>query len=88
MAFTYSVTKKTTFGDQHVHFGVLTVDATAGAVATGFGTIEHLHLTPKSVTTGFKVAKNAGATGTSTAGTLAVTGCTSGDEFFFTVYGR
>jgi hypothetical protein len=88
MAFTYTVTKKTTFGDQHVQFGTLVADGTAGDAATGLGVIEHLHVTPKSVTTGFKVAKNAGQTGTSTAGTLAVTGCTSGDEFFVTVYGR
>ena len=88
MAFTYTVNEKTVFGNMNVQMGTVTADATTGTVATGFGYIAHLHVTPKSVTTGFKVARNAGAAGTSTVGTLAITGCTSGDEFFVTVYGR
>lgn len=88
MAYTYAATKKTTFGDQRVQFGTVTADATAGDFATGLGVLEAVQVTPKSVTTGYKVRLNAGQSGTSTVGTVAITGCTSGDEFFVTVYGR
>ena len=89
MAFTYTVTEKTVFGNQNVDQAVVTADAAAGAVATGLGTITHVLWAPKSCTTAaVKFAKNAGTGGTSTVGTLAITGCASGDEFFVTVYGR
>lgn len=87
MAFTLTVNEKTVFGNMQVQMGTVTADATAGSVQTSLGRIRHITVTPKSVTTGYKVAVNAGATGTSTAGALAITGCTSGDEFFVTVYG-
>lgn len=87
MAFSVVVSEKTVFGNMNVQMGVLTADATAGSVALLTGKIRHAVLTPKSVTSGYKVALNAGPSGTSTVGTLAVTGCTSGDELYFTVYG-
>lgn len=87
MAFSLSVSEKTTFGNMNVVMGVVTADATAGSVATGLGNARHVHVTPKSATSGYKVRTNAGASGTFTAGTIAITGCTSGDEFFVTVFG-
>lgn len=87
MAFTLSVAEKTVFGNLQVQLGTVTADGTAGSVQTSLGRIRHVSVTPKSVTTGWKVAINAGESGTSTAGKLAITGCTSGDEFFVTVYG-
>ncbi len=80
MAFTLTVNEKTVFGNQVVYLGTVLADSTAGSVATGLGVITHNSVTPKSVTSGYKVA--------STGGTLAITGCTSGDEFFVAVYGR
>jgi hypothetical protein len=88
MAFTYTVAEKTVFGNLQVHMATVVADATAGAVATGLGTVAHVTVSPKSVTSGYKVAANAGVSGTSTVGTVAITGCTSGDEFYVTVYGR
>lgn len=88
MAFSYTVAEKTVFGNQRVHQGVLVADSTAGYVATGLSVITHISYAPKSQTSGVKMKINTLDSGTSTAGSLAVTGCTSGDEFYVTVFGR
>ena len=89
MAFTGTVAKKTVFGDTRVHFMTVLADAATGSVATGLDIVDHVDAAPKSLTTGaIKLAINALPEGTSSAGTVAVTGMASGDEFFLTVYGR
>jgi len=88
MAFTWTVNEKTTFGNMHVQMGVVTADAATGTFDTGLGNVRHVTVAPKSVTTAaYKVARNAGVSGTSTVGTVAITGVVSGDEFFVTVFG-
>lgn len=89
MAFSLSITSKKVYGNDQVIHGVLSADGAAGAVATGLGILDMAHVTPKSAATGNANVKiNLGATATSIAGTLAVTGVASGDEFYVTVYGR
>jgi hypothetical protein len=87
MAFTFTVSKKTVFGDERVSHGKVTADSTAGYVVTGLANIVALTHAPISQTTGVKYTINKLDSGTAAAGTLAVTGCTSGDEFYVTVYG-
>lgn len=89
MAYTLTKAEGTVHGNRAVWQGTLAVDAASGAVSFGFSTIVHAHVTPKSATTGgvrFRI--NALASGTAAAGSLGVSGATSGDEFFVTVYGR
>ena len=90
MAFAYTISKKTVFGDERIHHGVLVTDATTGTVASGFDVIESIAWAPKSSTTmiGTRFLINANAAGTASLGTLAVTGITSGDELYVTIYGR
>lgn len=87
MAFTFSVAGNTVNGNERVIYGTVTTDGTAGYVATGLGTIHRLVYSPKSQTTGVKFTINALDSGTATAGTLAITGCTSGDELYISCYG-
>ena len=87
MAFAFTVSKQTVFGDERVTHGVLTADGTAGSVATGLDNIVSVAHAPKSMTSGVKYAINKLESGTAAAGTLAVTGCTSGDVFYITLFG-
>lgn len=88
MAFSYTVYKKSTMGDMRAIHGLVTTDGTAGSVATGLDNIVGMSYAPKSQTSGVKFAINALESGTATAGTLAVTGCTSGDLLYVTVFGN
>lgn len=89
MAFAFTVTRKTVFGDERAIHGVLVADGTAGYVATGLSNLYSVNFSPISMTTmidaGFKI--NTLDSGTAAAGYLAVTGVTSGDEMYVTVYG-
>lgn len=89
MAFTTSLLAKTTFGNYRAHAYRITADDATQAIDTGLDVIEWANTAIQSATTGaFKLAINEGAEGTSTLGTIALTGCASGDEYFVTVYGR
>lgn len=89
MAFSWTVAKKTVHGDERVFHGTVTADGTAGSVDTGLANINAVTFAPKSMTTmiaaGFRI--NSLESGTATAGYLAVTGVTSGDEMYVTVFG-
>lgn len=87
MAFTFAVSGKTVNGNERVMYGIVTTDSTAGYVTTGLGTINRVVYAPKSQTTGVKFTINKLDAGTATAGALAITGCTSGDELYISVYG-
>jgi len=89
MAFTTSLLVKTVFGDKRVHGYRITADAATQAIDTGLDYIDMFSVGHQSCTTAaFKVAINEGAAGTSTLGTIGISGAASGDEFFITVYGR
>jgi hypothetical protein len=87
MAYTFAVSAQSVFGNERVIHGVVTTDATTGTVTTGLDNIISMSHAPKSMTSGVKYAINKLAAGTASAGTLAITGCTSGDELYITVYG-
>ncbi len=89
MAFSFSKSVSTVFGNQRAIGGVVTADAASGVVSFGLSTITHVEWAPKSCTTsGFRVRQNAVAGGTASQGDIGVSGCASGDEFYVTVYGR
>lgn len=89
MAFTTSLLVKTVMGDKRVHAYRITADAATQAIDTGLDYIDWFSIGHQSMTTGaYKVAINEGAAGTTTLGTMGITGVASGDEMFITVYGR
>ena len=84
-----SVTKKTVFGDQRVHFISFVAGAAEENIATGLNFIEHFSVGIKSVTTGaYFMDKNVNSTLTVANGTIGVSGVVSGDHWFIAVYGR
>jgi hypothetical protein len=89
MAFTWTIAKKSVHGDERVIHGLVTADGTAGSVATGLSVINGVSWSPKLLASAtcacFGI--NVGPTSTATAGTLAVTGVTSGDTMYVTVFG-
>jgi hypothetical protein len=89
MAFTVTLNKKTVFGDTRVHMYDITADAATAEIDTGFDFIDQVHANIKSANSfGPYWARNVLSAATASNGTLSVTGCTSGDSFFVTVYGR
>jgi hypothetical protein len=89
MAFTTSLLVKTVLGDKRVHAYRITADAATQAIDTGLDYIDWFSMGFQSMSTAaFKVAVNEGAAGTSTLGSIGISGAASGDEFFITVYGR
>lgn len=89
MAFTVTVNKKTVFGDMRVNMFSIKADATTQTVDTGFDNIVHMDWSAKSMTTATVVFnKNTGAEGTALVGCIGISGCTSGDEYYVTVYGN
>jgi len=88
MAYSVSVNKKTVFGDQRVHFLSAVADAATQAIITGMQHVNHADLTIKSAATIVRFSINKNASGVSANGTIAISGATSGDEFFITVYGN
>ena len=88
MAFTKSLTARTTFGNLAVQEYKITADAATEAIDTGLNNIVMVHAQPKSMASSpFSISKNEGVAGTSIAGTIGITGVTSGDDFYVTVYG-
>ena len=88
MAYTITRTQ-TVFGNYRAVMLEIVADAATEAVATGLGKIVGMSYAPKSMTTAnIHLYANSGVAGTATNGTIGVTGCTSGDHFFVTVYGN
>ena len=88
MAFTKSLTARTTFGNLAVQEYKITADAATEAIDTGLNNVLMGHAQPKPLATStFSTSKNEAVSGTSIAGTIGITGVTSGDEFYVTVYG-
>lgn len=89
MAYTVTKSQQTVMGDQRVWQGVITADAATGVVSFGLGYITHVQATPKSMASSvWNVQTNVDASGTASNGDLSVTGVTSGDDMYVTVYGR
>ena len=85
----YTVTRfKTVFGDKAVVGLKIIADGATEAIPSGLKNIDWFSYGPSSMNSAnIHISPNEGVTSTATAGTLGVTGCTSGDEFYITVFG-
>jgi hypothetical protein len=86
----WTVTRdKTILGNKAVVNLKLTADAATQNVQTGLKRIDHFSQGFGSMSTlvGLTVAINSNATGVATDGTLGLSGFTSGDDLYVTVYG-
>lgn len=89
MAWTQTKTIESVFGNIRVKVYELTADSATLELDTGFGNVLGCATAPKSMASSpFAVARNALSAGTSSAGYVAITGVTSGDDLYLTVYGR
>jgi hypothetical protein len=89
MAFSIADRVQSVWGNKRVVTFTLTADANSGAVDTGLSVIEAVSTGCKSAATGaqkFKANLNSGAT--ALPGSLFVSSCTGGDDFYVTVIGR
>lgn len=89
MAFTTSALVNSVFGNERVKVLRVTADAATDAFETGLAVIDAVSVGNQSASAGtakFKI--NALSAGTAANGYLAVTGATSGDVYFVTVYGH
>ncbi len=86
----YTVVKyPSVFGNKRAIGLKITADAATQAVETGLKVIEWLSVGYGSMSSqGVKCAINSNASGVATPGTLGLSGFTSGDDFYVTVYGR
>lgn len=89
MAFSNSRLDGTVMGNKRVEMYSCVADAATGFIATGLQFVDTIAVAPKSMASGAgKFKANIGVSGTAMAGTVAVTGVASGDEFYLTVFGR
>lgn len=89
MAFTVAKLKESVVGDMRFQVLSCTADAATQAIDTGLDYIYGVALAPQSMASSpWSIRANQGAAGTSTVGTVAVTGVASGDEFYLTIWGR
>jgi hypothetical protein len=86
----YTITKtRSVFGNQAVVMLEITADAATQTVDVGLGRIVAHSVGLQSCSSGaIKIFANKGAGGTATAGSIGISGCTSGDQFFVVCYGR
>lgn len=88
MAFTVS-SKQSVFGNQRVVIMDITADAATQTIETGLKKVNGFVTGPKSMNSAnFKMAANSNASGVQSFGVIAITGVTSGDALFVTVYGE
>ncbi len=86
----YTVVKfNTVLGNKRVVGLDITADAATQTIETGLKVIEWMSNGEASMNSAnIKLAVNSNASGVQSMGVLGVTGCTSGDRFFITVFGR
>lgn len=89
MAWTTTKKLETVFGNVRVKSYLLTADSATLELDTGLGDVLSVQSTAKSAASApWNVAANATSAGVASPGTVAITGCTSGDDIWLTVYGR
>jgi hypothetical protein len=88
MAYTTSFTMKTVLGNERVHGYKITADGATAEIDTGLDVINHFSAHQNVTSTNVSILPNVLTAATASNGTLAITGATSGDVFFVTVYGR
>jgi len=87
----WTVTKKieSVFGNIRVKSYLMAADSATYELDTGFGDVLSVATAPKSMASSpYAVAINVTTAAVASPGTVAVTGVTSGDDFWLTVYGR
>ncbi len=88
MAFTL-VRNPTVFGNEAVEIIKVTADAAESNIQTRLGVIVGFSYGPSSMnSSNIHIAINSNSTGLSSPGVVGISGCTSGDLFYLTVYGR
>lgn len=88
MAYTL-VRTPSAFGNQATELIHVTADAATQAITTRLGVIVGFAYGPSSMnSSNIHIAINSNASGVATPGTVGVSGCTSGDDFYLTVFGR
>lgn len=89
MAFAKTGVVQTVFGNKRAVGMLVTADANSGAVDTGLSVIEGVMVAVRSAVTGSQKFKaNLNSAGTALPGSLFMSSCTSGDDFYVTVFGR
>ena len=92
MAFSVSSVEKTVLGNKNVVVLSCVADAASDAFATGLSNVDWYGFAPRSMSTGAnggaKIRMNVLSAATASPGYIAVTGVTSGDHFYLTVYGH
>ena len=90
MAFTKSFLVNTVFGDKRVKGLRLTADGAEATVDAGLSVIDHMDVSFQSAATAWRgtFKMNLGSTSTALNGFIGISGVTSGDVIFVTVYGR
>ncbi len=86
----YTISKEiTVFGNKRSVLLDITADAATQAIETGLARVDYFNVGLASMATqiGFKIVPNKDASGTAASGKLGVSGLTSGDRLFVTVYG-
>ncbi len=91
MAYTATLIKHNVIGNQRMLQYNVTADANSGAVATPLGLVESIVFTPISMNTLTitpKFKPNLSAASAAANGSVFMSSCTNGDNFFLIVYGR
>ena len=91
MAYTTSfLVKNQAVGDKFCHHVRVTADAASGSFDTGFNVVAFVQHSAQSATTTVmpRVFMNKDAALAASNGTIAISGATSGDEYYFTVFGN
>lgn len=87
MAFTLTRTK-TVFGNEAIEHIKVSADGAEANITTSLRKIDAFAIGYISMTAiGYTIFENKTSTSTAALGTLGVSGLTSGDEFFITVFG-
>jgi hypothetical protein len=90
MAWTATKNLETVFGNVRAQFYLLTADSATLELDTGLGHVIHIEQSYKSAASASEpnVAINVTSAAVASPGTVSITGVTSGDDLWLTVYGR
>ena len=89
MAWTTTKTAEYCEGNQRVQLWYLIADAATLELDTGLDYVNHIGVAIATfTTTTYSFKRNVNSTNVAANGQIAITGCTSADEMFVTVYGR
>ena len=88
MAFVATLQERTVQGNKAVQVYECSSTVATGTIATGLNSVTYYTVAPISFTAGeLKIRKNQNSVGGAANGTVAISGMTSGDDFYIVVYG-